>query len=90
MFGWYDKLPTESIDLIISAPPKERMKLKEVEHPSRVLPMEPRLDSRILSLLKNSGAIYIICPWQYSGMYQGLLSNAFQIQTRITWRDQKN
>ena len=47
------------------------------------------MDTRILSCSKKTGAIYILSPWEYSGMYQGLLSNSFQIQTRITWRDKK-
>jgi site-specific DNA-methyltransferase (adenine-specific) len=37
-------------------------------------------------VLKNTGGIYIFSPWQYSGMYQGLLSSFFKIQSRITWR----
>ena len=37
--------------------------------------------------LKPTGAIYLICGWKFSGMYQSILSNYFQIQTRITWRN---
>jgi site-specific DNA-methyltransferase (adenine-specific) len=85
------KLPTESIDLIISAPPKENW--DETERSGNTLQEYYQWNQDWIQesyrVLKNSGAIYIICPWQYSGMYQGLLSNAFQIQTRITWRDQK-
>ena len=40
-----------------------------------------------IRVLKNTGAIYIFCPWQYSGMYHGLLSNFFNVQTRITWKN---
>ena len=37
--------------------------------------------------LKQTGAIYLICGWKHSGMYQSLLNSFFKIQTRITWRN---
>ena len=40
-----------------------------------------------IRVLKPTGAIYLICGWKFSGMYQSILSNYFQIQTRITWRN---
>jgi DNA modification methylase len=40
-------------------------------------------------VLKNTGAIYLLCGWRFSGMYHALLSDYFRVQTRITWRDRK-
>ena len=39
-------------------------------------------------VLKETGAIYILCGWRYSGMYHSLLSNQFQLQTRMSWMNQ--
>ena len=38
-------------------------------------------------VLKSTGSIYLICSWRYSGMYHALLSNYFNIQSRITWKN---
>ena len=31
--------------------------------------------------------MYLFTSWEYSGMFQSLLSGSFYIQSRITWRD---
>ncbi|MDP7071367.1 MAG: site-specific DNA-methyltransferase, partial [Candidatus Marinimicrobia bacterium] len=40
-------------------------------------------------ILKNTGSIYLFCGWRLSGMYHGLLSNKFKVQTRITWKNRR-
>lgn len=40
-------------------------------------------------VLKNTGGLYLLCGWQVSGMYHGLLSDHFMVQTRITWRNKQ-
>ena len=87
----FTKLPSESIDLIISTPPKDNW--DKSEGTGNTLQEYYQWNQKWIQesyrVLKKTGAIYILSPWEYSGMYQGLLSNSFQIQTRITWRDKK-
>ena len=85
------KIPDNSIDLIVANPFNKEIdsnpefgngntlqsyyqwNLSWVEESQRVL--------------KNSGSMYLFTSWNYSGMFQGLLSSYFHIQSRITWRD---
>ena len=85
------KIPDSSIDLIIADPPESPWRsINQRGKPMTIQEYfqwnENWLDesSRVL---KPTGAIYLICGWRYSGMYHSLLSNNFQIQTRITWRN---
>jgi len=85
------KLPDSSIDLIMADPPetplvtamqnKSPMKLQEYYGWNDLWIRECQ------RVLKNTGVIFLLTGWRYSGMYQALLSNYFKIQTRITWRD---
>ena len=85
------KIPDNSIDLIIVEPPesplqsldksRKRMTINEYHDWNK----EWLKDST--RALKPTGAIYLICGWKFSGMYQSILNNYFQIQTRITWRN---
>ena len=88
------KLPDQSIDLIIAEPPKDpwdgiddrggRMTLQEYYEWN-----EQWLDESY-RVLKNTGGLYLLCGWPVSGMYHGLLSNHFMVQTRITWRNKQS
>ena len=85
------QIPDNTIDLIIADPPESPWRsLDQRGNPMTIQEYfqwnENWLDesSRVL---KPTGAIYLICGWRYSGMYHSLLSNSFQIQTRITWRN---
>ena len=85
------QIPDNTIDLIIADPPESPWRsLDQRGKPMTIQEYfqwnENWLDesSRVL---KPTGAIYLICGWPYSGMYHSLLSNSFQIQTRITWRN---
>ncbi|MFL2983323.1 MAG: DNA-methyltransferase [Candidatus Neomarinimicrobiota bacterium] len=84
-------LPNDSIDLIIANPPVDNWNFSKGNVGGNTLQEYYQWNQKWLSevyrILKNTGAIYIITPWQYSGMYQGLLSNLFQVQTRITWKN---
>ena len=85
------KIPNNTIDLIIASPPespkhdpKDRggiMTLKEYFEWNESWLKES------LRVLKPTGAIYLNCGWNLSGMYHSILNKLFQIQTRITWRD---
>ncbi len=87
------KLPDKSIDLVIAEPPKDpwdgiddrggRMTLQEYYQWN-----EKWLDESY-RVLKNTGGLYLLCGWQVSGMYHGLLSDHFMVQTRITWRNKQ-
>jgi len=87
------KLPDNSIDLIITKPP---------EYPKGTnLPSGGRMTlqdyyawneswlKEAFRVLKNTGSIYLFCGWRLSGMYHGLLSNQFKVQTRITWKNRR-
>jgi len=87
------RLPDESIDLIITAPPEspwrdigvqgERMTIQEYFQWSNQWIKES------LRVLKKTGSLYLLCGWRYSGMYHSILSDYFRVQTRITWRNRK-
>ena len=44
------------------------------------------MTARILQ--KDIGSIYIICDWKLSSMYQSILNQRFNIQTRISWKSE--
>ena len=85
------KIPDNSIDLIITEPPREpwldidsrgsQMTLKEYYE------WNQNWLSEAHRILKNTGVIYLISDWHHSSMYYGLLSNNFIIQNRITWHN---
>ncbi len=87
------RLPDESIDLILTAPPEspwrdigtqgERMTIQEYYQWSNQWIMESH------RVLKKTGSLYLLCGWRYSGMYHSILSDYFRVQTRITWRNRK-
>ena len=87
------RLPDESIDLILTAPPEspwrdigaqgERMTIQEYYQWSNQWLMESR------RVLKKTGSLYLLCGWRFSGMYHSILSDYFRVQTRITWRNRK-
>ena len=83
------KIPEKSIDLIITEPPKEPW--INLDNRGEQLTLQEYYDwnhewlleaSRVL---KNTGGIYLLCDWNRSNMYNGLLNDKFIIQNRITW-----
>lgn len=84
------QIPDQSMDLIIADPPKDPWHSTEEPGRSKTLQEYYQWNNDWLGetyrILKNTGAIYLFTPWQYSGMYHGLLSNTFKVQSRITWR----
>ncbi len=84
------QLPDQSIDLIIADPPQDLWNNSTDSEQGKTLQQYYEWNGLWLEeayrVLKNTGGIYIFSPWQYSGMYQGLLSNFFKIQSRIIWR----
>ncbi|MFQ6678115.1 MAG: DNA-methyltransferase [Fidelibacterota bacterium] len=87
------RLPDESIDLILTAPPEspwrdigtqgKRMTIQEYfQWSNRWLRESHRV-------LKKTGSMYLLCGWRFSGMYHSILSDYFKVQTRITWRNKK-
>ena len=85
------KLPDNSIDLIIASPlNKETENNLEFGNGNTLQSYYQWNQSWVEEsqrVLKNSGAMYLFTSWEYSGMFQGLLSRYFHIQSRITWRD---
>ncbi len=85
------QLPDESIDLIIADPPKDNWDTSIEISQSATLQEYYQWNHSWLCeayrVLKNTGSLYIFSPWEYSGMYHGLLHNVFIIQSRIIWRN---
>ena len=77
------KIPDNSIDLIVTDPPENpRNNLDELAAPVTIqqyFEWNELWLSESHRVLKETGAIYIVCGWRFSGMYHSLLSNQFQI-----------
>ena len=90
------KLPDQSIDLIITEPPREPW--QDIDKRGSQMTLQEYYEwnqkwiEETQRVLKNTGCIYLICDWHSSSMYYGLLSNKFNVQNRITWhnRNAKN
>ena len=85
------KIPNDSIDIIITEPPESP--LEDINNSKKPITIQKYFEwnknwlSESSRILKQTGAIYLICGWKHSGMYQSLLNSFFKIQTRITWRN---
>ena len=88
------QIPDKSMDLIIADPPDDPWNSTEEIGQRKTLQEYYQWNNNWLAetyrVLKNTGAIYLFSPWQYSGMYHGLLSNTFKVQSRITWLKRSN
>ena len=82
-------LPSNSIDLIITEPPKEPW--IDLENRGSQLTLQEYYNwnqkwiKEVSRVLKNTGGIYLLCDWTHSNMYNGLLKEQFVVQNRITW-----
>ena len=82
-------LPSNSIDLIITEPPKEPW--IDLENRGSQLTLQEYYNwnqkwiREVSRVLKNTGGIYLLCDWTHSNMYNGLLKEQFIVQNRITW-----
>ena len=83
--------PNNTIDLLIAIPPDDPWAIVNGSGESMTLQEYYQWNNAWLTeshrVLKNTGAIYVFTPWEYSGMYQGLITNIFKVQSRITWRN---
>ncbi len=88
------EIPDQSMDLIIADPPEDPWNSTEEIGQRMTLQAYYQWNNDWLAesyrVLKSTGAIYLFSPWQYSGMYHGLLSNTFKVQSRISWRIRSN
>ena len=86
-----EKVPSNTIDLIVAAPPESPK--HEPEGRGKIMTLKEYFDwneswlKESLRVLKPTGALYLICGWRLSGMYHSILNKFFQVQTRISWRD---
>ena len=87
------RLPENSMDLILTAPPVSPWRDIGTHGQKMTLQEYYTWNNKWLQesqrILKNTGAIYLLCSWRFSGMYHALLSDYFRVQTRITWRDRR-
>lgn len=87
------RLPDNSLDLLITSPPVSPWRDIGSQGQKMTLQEYYSWNSEWLKesyrTLKQTGAIYLMCGWRFSGMYHSLLSDHFRIQTRITWKDRK-
>ena len=85
------KLPSDSIDLIVTEPPKEPWMNLETRGSQFTLQEYYSWNQKWIieasRVLKNTGGIYLLCDWTYSNMYNGLLNEKFIVQNRITWHN---
>ena len=85
------KLPSNSIDLIVTEPPKEPWMNIESRGSQFTLQEYYSWNQKWIieasRVLKNTGGIYLLCDWTYSNMYNGLLNEKFIVQNRITWHN---
>jgi len=85
------KIPDRSIDLIITEPPRDPWLSIDKRGSQMTLQEYYQWNQNWISeahrILKITGAIYLICDWNSSNMYFGLLSDQFIIQNRITWQN---
>ena len=75
------KIPSESIDLIVTEPALEPN--SGMSYSSYIRWIEDWV-SECKRVLPTSGSIYIICPWESSSLYHSVLGKNFIIQSRIT------
>ena len=86
-----EKVPSNTIDLIVAAPPESPK--HEPEGRGKIMTLKEYFEwneswlKESLRVLKPTGALYLICGWRFSGMYHSILNNFFKVQTRISWRD---
>ena len=86
------KIPKNTIDLIITEPPN--FPILETNRTQNNLSISEYLDwnrnwiNESHRILKDIGSIYIICDWKLSSMYQSILNQRFNIQTRISWKSE--
>ena len=86
------KIPENSIDLIITEPPD--FPITDIHKGKNNFTISEYLDwnrswiNDSYRILKDTGSIYIICDWKLSGMYQSILNQKFNIQTRISWKSE--
>ena len=87
-----EKISENSIDLIITEPPD--FPIMEANNAGNNLTISEYLNwnqdwiNESYRILKDTGSIYIICDWKLSGMYQSILNQKFNIQTRISWKSE--
>lgn len=85
------QLPDNSIDIVLTAPPVSPWRDIGTQGQKMTLQEYYTWNNNWLQesqrVLKNTGAVYLLCGWRFSGMYHALLSDYFKVQTRITWRD---
>ena len=86
-----EKIPDSSIDLVVTDPPANPIENSGGKTQPMTLQDYYQWNEKWLEqtsrVLKSTGSIYLICSWRYSGMYHALLSNYFNIQSRITWKN---
>lgn len=86
-----NKLPDNSIDLIIAQPPEDPWANEGGRAQKMTLQDYYAWNNKWLEesmrVLQSTGSIYLLCGWRYSGMYHSLLSNHFKVQSRITWNN---
>lgn len=84
-------IPDQAIDLCIVDPSENVWNKIDGNKQQRTLQEYYKWNinwiDEIFRVLKNTGAIYLLTNWHYSGMYHSLLSEKFKVQTRITWKN---
>ncbi|RMF07445.1 MAG: site-specific DNA-methyltransferase [Candidatus Neomarinimicrobiota bacterium] len=84
------RLPERTMDLILIHPPENPVEeIRSVQGAATwqdVYEWHRQWLKECQRIVKAEGVVALFCSWQSSGMYQSLLSEYFQVPTRITWR----
>lgn len=93
-FEVMDKLPKESIDLLIVDPPYNLAKNYHGNKFNRVNSEEYRSFTikwieKVLPLLKENASVYVCCDWESSLIIGPAISEYLHILNRITWQREK-
>lgn len=94
LFDVLDKIPKETIDLIIADPPYNLdkdfngNKFRKTSNDDYILYTRKWVE-KVAPLLKNNGTIYVCCDWKCSSAIEDVLKDYFIVQNRITWQREK-
>ena len=94
LFAVVDKIPRNSIDLVVVDPPYNlskdfgTVKFKQTSDQPYYLYTKRWLEA-IKPLMKKNASIYVCCDWKSTAQVYQALSELFYVRNRITWQREK-
>lgn len=93
-YYWIDKVPNNSVDLLIVDPPYNLDKnfhgktFKSLNNSSYAEYTEKWLDA-LLPKLKKTASVYVCCDWKSALAIGPIMQEKFELRNRITWQREK-